>query len=150
MFAKKGKAKYTVIKLRSVRRRKVQLFSLLGTSAADKWTTGGLTTLIGLGMTFVMLTLLICSIHLLRLILKGLEKFIPDFKKKLSGLFRKKDKAENVTAEIVEETPAENAVDEETMAVIENSVKRYVANSATDGKPHDRIKILSVKEVTND
>lgn len=129
----------------------MHLLSLLGTTAAEKWTTSGLTTLIGLGMTFVMLTLLICSIHLLRLILKGLEKVVPDFKQKLSEVFRKKDKTEPVV-EIAEETPADkdNTVDEETMAVIEDSVKRYVANSATDGKPHDRIKILSVKEVSDD
>lgn len=129
------------------------IFTLLGLSSAEKWSTGGITTLIGLGMTFVMLALLIGAIHLLRLILKGLDKANPIIKSKLQKVFRKKsaqgeivDSERNV-AELAEE---KTVIDEETMSVIEQSVKTYVAATATDGKPHDRIKIVSVKEKAND
>ncbi len=135
----------------------MQLYLLLSTSAADKWSTGGITTLLGLGMTFIMLALLVCFIHLLRYILNFLEKTTPAFKEKIYGIFRKKNNkglesniSNGTNNNTTEELVAENNIDNETMEVIEQSVKQYISLSADDGKPHDRIKIVSVKEVNND
>lgn len=127
------------------------LYNLMGLTGSEKWSTGGITALIGMGMTFVMLALLIGCIFLLRYLLAGLEKTNPKIKEKLSNLFKKKTKEENVTEDVVrEEVEDVQTVDEETMLVIEDSVKKYVSASAKDGKPHDRIKIVSVKEVGHD
>lgn len=127
-------------------------FTLLGSSAADKWSTGGITTLIGLGMTFVMLGLLVGAIHLLRLILKGLDKSNPFIKDKIEKVFRKKPTKNDAlpTEQAGANDKSDNRIDDETMTVIEQSVKSYVAATATDGRPHDRIKIVSVKEKAND
>lgn len=125
---------------------------LLGLSGSEKWSTGGITALIGLGMTFVMLALLIGCIFLLRFILSVLEKTNPKLKEKLSNIFKKKNKKEEpVTKETQsEETTSTTDIDPETLSVIEQSVQKYVSVSATDGKPHDKIRILSVKEVEHE
>ena len=90
----------------------------------DKWATSGITTLIGLGMTFVILTLLIGTILLMRLILREFEKLKPDVK----NIFSKKKKiaVENVT--IVSDTDTsikEKEIDEETYNAIRAAVFNY-------------------------
>lgn len=127
------------------------LYNLMGLTGSEKWSTGGITALIGLGMTFVMLIVLIGCIFLLRYILLGLDKINPKIKEKLSKIFKKKKKAEIVT-ENADGVNVEDVqpIDEDIMLVIKDSVQKYVSSSAKDGKPHDRIKILSVKEVEHD
>ena len=126
-------------------------YSLLGLTAGEKWSTGGITTLIGLGMTFLMLALLIGAIFLLRFILKFLDKNLPMLKSNLSKVFSKKKKQTGEPAtEEPAATPEQPVVDADTMSVIEQSVRQYVSSTATDGKPHTTIKILSVKEVSDD
>ena len=65
---------------------------------------------------------------------------------------KKKDKSTDAVEVATEQQSEEagNEIDAETLDVIEQSVRKYVSASADDGKPHDRIKILSVKEVKND
>lgn len=126
---------------------------LLGLSGSEKWSTGGITALIGIGMTFAMLILLILFIVLLRYLLIGLDKANPKIKEKLSSIFKKKKDKSTDAVEVATEQQSEeagDAIDAETLDVIEQSVRKYVSASADDGKPHDRIKILSVKEVKND
>lgn len=124
----------------------MNLSSLLGLTFAERWSTGGITTLLGLGMTFVMLALLIGAIILLRYILKGLGILIPKCKEKF---FFKKKTTEAPAATVEPDEQPEEKIDDETMTVIERSVRQFSANS-DDGKTHDRIRILSVKEVKHE
>ena len=115
---------------------------LLGLSGSEKWSTGGITALIGIGMTFAMLILLILFIVLLRYLLIGLDKANPKIKEKLSSIFKKKKDKSTDAVEVVTEQQSEEAGDEidaETLDVIEQSVRKYVSASAYEGKPHDRI-----------
>lgn len=94
----------------------------------DKWATSGITTLIGLGMTFVILALLIGTILLMRLILKEFEKFKPSLKK---NPFKKKQNAdETPTAVSTQTEPAPNTdeIDEETYEAIRAAVFNYTKN----------------------
>ena len=105
-------------------------------SVGEKFSVGGVTTLLGLGMTFVVLIILICCILLVSLILKKLGKV----------QFRsKKQKAETVPS--VPETSIEDKteeIDEETMLAIKAALDTYARENASDGKPHDKITIKSV------
>ena len=72
-------------------------------STGDKWSISGITTLIGLGMTFLILALLIGTILLMRPILKQLEKILPKVKRKIKefvrSIFKKsKNNSSEVTA----------------------------------------------------
>lgn len=122
---------------------------LSGLSIAESLSKGGMTTLIGLGMTFVMLALLIGAIVVLRYILKGLDTIIPKCKEKLlkknTTPLTETNVEHNDSSSVVEE----QEVDVDTLAVIEQSIRTYTAKS-NDGKPHDRIRIISVKEVKHE
>ena len=48
----------------------------LALTTAEKFSVGGITTLLGLGMTFVVLALLICCVYLVNVIINVLTKFI--------------------------------------------------------------------------
>ena len=94
-------------------------------SMGDKWGTSGITTLIGLGMTFLILAVLIGMILLMRLILKEADSLIPKFKQKLK---RKKAQAEPA-AVASEDTPVkaeEEVIDDATMDAIKAAVLNYV------------------------
>ena len=93
----------------------------------DKWATSGITTLIGLGMTFVILALLIGTILLMRLILKEFEKFKPSLKKISS---KKQNADETPTAVSTQTEPAPNTdeIDEETYEAIRAAVFNYTKN----------------------
>jgi Na+-transporting methylmalonyl-CoA/oxaloacetate decarboxylase gamma subunit len=114
---------------------------LLGLTAAEKWSTGGMTTLMGLGTTFIVLILLILFIRLLEFFMNG----------SAAKIFKKKSKTAaseqaNAVSEQTTSAPAP-AVDGETMKIVAQSVQTYVKQTANDGKPHDKVKIISVKEV---
>ncbi len=91
-------------------------------SFADRWGTSGITTLIGLGMTFAILALLIGTIFLLRVILKELEKLIPRLKKSKKSTEEAAPKSKE--KEVV---PAneEKPIDEDTLDAIRSAVMNY-------------------------
>ena len=91
-------------------------------SIGEKWATSGITTLIGLGMTFAILALLIGTILLLRLILKELEKVLPKLKLKKKKAEPKEEVAAQNAEPVVEE---EKPIDEDTMSAIEAAVMNY-------------------------
>ena len=131
------------------------IYSLIGSSATDKWSTIGFTTLIGLGMTFTMLAILILCINLLRILLKILEKHNPKIKNFISNLINKKKVSTSPIIQNSEspeksfETSKEN-IDEDIKEAIEISVLQYINKSAVDEKEHKQVKILSIQEVKND
>ncbi len=98
-------------------------------STADKWATSGITTLLGLGMTFVILAVLIGIIVLLRLLLQQLEKKSPVVKQKILSLFKRRSVKEPVAATVPSEEasfiPAPNAIDENTLAAIRKAVMGF-------------------------
>ena len=113
------------------------LISATSLSVGEKFSVGGVTTLLGLGMTFVVLALLICCILLVNLIVKQLDKV--KIGKKKEGV---------APAVVFVETKIDSAdepIDEETMLAIDAAVKTYVRESASDdGKSHENVKIKSV------
>ncbi len=96
-------------------------FRLLGAdtlSIPEKWATSGITTLLGLGTTFIVLALLIGLIALLRLILQRLEK-LPKKNKKVSP-------AVEAVATPSENISADKPIDEDTLSAIEKAVMNFV------------------------
>ena len=132
------------------------MFSLLaaGLSAAEKGSISGYTTLIGVLTTFVVLSILIVAIVALRYALAFIEAKYPGFaekiKTKFKSLKKKKDldNKDEETATVAVDNKVEE-IDADTLKAIEESVKSFSKNTAEDGKPHDNIKIVSVKEVPN-
>lgn len=104
-------------------------------SVGEKFSLGGVTTLLGLGMTFLVLVLLIGCIFLVSFLIGKLG--IISFKKKTSVPMEKSVKP-------VEERDSSEPIDEETMLAVSAAVQTYVRESATDGKPHENVKIKSV------
>ena len=94
-------------------------------SMGDKWGTSGITTLIGLGMTFVILAVLIGMILLMRLILKEADLLLPKLKQKIK-LKRAKDKPAYVSDDIAPSDTEEETIDDETMDAIKAAVLNYV------------------------
>lgn len=129
---------------------------ILSGKVGELFSTGGITTLIGLGMTFLVLALLIGCIYLLRVILKFLEKKYPKLIAKIKNAFKKK---KNVNVEEIatddnvrSENPItdEVTVDETTRSIIDETVQLFVNQSDVDGKPHNNIKIISVEPIDNE
>lgn len=131
-----------------------------GLNVSDIFSTGGITTLIGLGMTFVVLTILICCIIILKYVLKYLEKHFPKLKISISNffskIFKKKNKNDVVAEPVVEKalsnetTNCELTIDEDTKAIVTNSALTFVKQSYTDGKEHNNVKILSITPLKED
>ena len=104
-------------------------------SIGEKWGTSGITTLIGLGMTFVILALLIGTILLMRPVLNGAAmlslKMKNAWKKVKEKLFSKNKKSsQQVVPPDPIETTAEASVEKEldaaTINAIEQAVMHYV------------------------
>lgn len=89
-------------------------------SMGDKWGTSGITTLLGLGMTFCILAVLIGMILLMRLILKGADSLVPKLKRR-----KKAEPAYIVTEEKTIEAE-DDPIDDETMNAIRAAVLNYV------------------------
>ncbi len=126
----------------------MHIFSLVA-AESNKMATGGITTLLGLGMTFLVLALIILSIRLLQFILKMLDKYNPAIKNSIKNAFRKKNKSiespqPNTDTVSSEKTISE--IDDDTKYLIEQSVRQYIKNTSNDEKPHNNIKIISIKE----
>ncbi len=123
----KMEKEYTVndfLLISNTRRSTMPFLNYIGAetmSMGEKWATSGITTLIGLGMTFFILAFLIGMILLMRLILKELEKLLPKLK-------RKKKAAPKVTEPAQTKTPAEEEqpIDDETLDAIKKAVLNYV------------------------
>lgn len=113
-------------------------------SIGDKWAISGITTLIGLGMTFAILAFLIGTILLMRLILKELEKVLPNLKRKRKQA--KSDASANEAVAVNEVLPErnDNSIDDETMKAIEAAVMNYVK------KDDNFVKIKSVSVATEE
>ncbi len=113
-------------------------------SIGDKWAISGITTLIGLGMTFAILAFLIGTILLMRLILKELEKVLPNLKRKRKKA--KSDASANEAVAVNEVLPErnDNSIDDETMKAIEAAVMNYVK------KDDNFVKIKSVSVATEE
>lgn len=119
------------------------MYSLLALTAGEKFSIGGTTTLLGLGMTFVVLILLICFIFLVNLIIKQLEKL----QVKLADKKKQKKAAAEVVEETVEAEPVKEEIDSETMGAIQEAVKTYLLENDEKGKPHENFKIKSVTKL---
>lgn len=104
-------------------------------SVGEKFSVGGVTTLLGLGMTFVVLALLIGCILLVNFSVKQLSKI---------HLSEKKKKVIDPVAEPASEPVCDDKIDDETMLAIESAVKTYVRENSSDGKPHENVTIKSV------
>ena len=117
-------------------RRYEMIFAVNTLTVGEKFSVGGVTTLLGLGMTFVVLALLIGCILLVGFSLKQINKIHLPQKK------RKNDVAPEPVAVPVVDAPAE--IDPETMLAIESAVKTYVRENSSDGKPHENVTIKSV------
>lgn len=111
-------------------------------SVGEKFSLGGTTTLLGLGMTFIVLALLIGSVYLVSAIIKLIAKSISDREAKKESKVKTTEVAETLptTDEV-----ASPEIDEETMIAIRAAVDIYVRENATDGKTHENVTILSVK-----
>jgi len=108
-------------------------------SVGERFSLGGITTLLGLGMTFVVLVLLIGCVYLI----SASNKLTDTLKKKL-----KAKKAAAVNENAVQSVATEKEdIDDATMAAIQSAVNIYCKETANDGKPHDNVTILNVKEV---
>lgn len=122
--------------------------ALSALSVADKFTTGGITTVLGLGMTFVVLGILIGCVYLISVILKELTKFIEKQTKALKEKKASKAVTEQTVA-VTENTAAPNdEIDAETMVAIQSAVEIYLReNGGNDGKPHENVTIKSVTKM---
>lgn len=109
-------------------------------SIGEKFSLGGITTLLGLGMTFVVLALLIGSIYLINIIIKQLSAFL--YKKKQQKL--SKNPVEELST--VSEHVAEVGISAEKKLAIEAAVRTYLRETDA-GKPHENIKIKSVTKL---
>lgn len=119
---------------------------LLGAlSVGEKFSLGGITTLLGLGMTFLILVLLIGCVYLINLAAQKLPERI---KGKLKSE-NKNNPAEK--SDIVENTAAVEGVvkeiDPETIVAIQSAVQIYLSENGEDGKPHENINIKSVTKL---
>ena len=117
-------------------------------SIGEKFSTGGITTLIGLLMTFGILAILILFIVLVRFLINKLDKIpFDNFISKVKSLFKKNKKNENNNSDLNVVTEDKDLIDDDVKLAIEKAVREYVKNSADDGKPHNNIKIVDIKEV---
>ena len=99
----------------------------------EKFSLGGITTLLGLGMTFLVLALLIGFVYLISFIVKKVKPI--SFKKKNQTKQTPEDTA-------IEVKQVEENVSPEKMLAIESAVKTYLSESSDT--PHENIKIISV------
>lgn len=111
--------------------------SLCGLSVGEKFSVGGISALLGMGMTFLVLILLILSIALINFLIK--KFFGPKKGSQKSG------RAEVFPPEKGSETST--PLDGETCSAIEAAVRVYLRENGGDGKPHENIKIKSIKRV---
>lgn len=114
---------------------------ILAQSAGKILSTGGVTTLIGLGMTFIVLGLLI-------LIIMGLDYLF----KKFSTITFKKSKNAPEVIDVREEKfdsaiTVGSAIDENTEQAILQAVTMFSQYDDKDKKPHNNIKIKSIVEI---
>lgn len=119
-------------------------------SPVDKLSVGGTTTLLGLGMTFVVLALLIGCVYLVNTLIKLSGKFLTEYQAKKKAKKEAEVKAETVVPAVVEDSvdkKADGEIDEETMIAIRSAVETFVRESSADGKPHENVTVLSVKEI---
>jgi Na+-transporting methylmalonyl-CoA/oxaloacetate decarboxylase gamma subunit len=106
---------------------------LLALSTAQKFSTGSITFLLGILITFIVLAMLVVFVMLM------------DYFNKIdfSKLFRKKEKQ----LEIIEDAPEvskDEEISKETLAAIDAAVKIYMTKSYET--PHERYIIRSVKK----
>lgn len=110
-------------------------------SVGKIFSTGGITTFLGLGMTFIVLTLLI-------FIIIGIDYLI----KKISKLNLNKKTEPKVAVTANEELPTDDVgsatpIDESTQQAILQAVKMFSQYDDKDKKPHNNIKIKSIVEL---
>ncbi len=121
--------------------------TLCALTVGEMFSVGGITTLLGLGMTFVVLALLVALILLINVILKYLTQYVD--KRKAASAEKKKNKnsvPESVTVEAEPETEKEN-IPPEKMLAIRSAVEIYLRETSTDGKKHDSPEIISVRKL---
>lgn len=109
---------------------------ICGLSIGEKFSLGGITTLLGLGMTFLVLAILIGVVILVNFIIKNVGKI--SLKKEKSYL------NEIISQEQSESIKEKNDKDiaPETLLAIESAVKTFVREE--DDVPHENVKIISV------
>jgi Na+-transporting methylmalonyl-CoA/oxaloacetate decarboxylase gamma subunit len=116
-------------------------------SIGEKLSTGGITALVGISMTFAVLAILIGSIILLKI---GVEKFVTAQKNKLNKETNKEENKEDLAVkEIItdnEEAKEEvKVVDEQTLEAVNTAVSYFMVQN--NEVPHLNYKIKSVKRI---
>lgn len=120
--------------------------TLSALTVGEMFSVGGITTLLGLGMTFVVLALLIVLIMFINLILKYLTQWLD--KSKASSKAKKASVAASLSEEkIPEAEKSETDISAEKMLAIRSAVEIYLRENANDGKKHDNPEIVSVRKL---
>lgn len=110
---------------------------LLALSTAQKFSTGSITFLIGISITFFVLIIIIAFIMLLDYFLNKVN---------YSKLFAKKDKLQpKIDAKAQDLEQKEIVVSSESSAAITLVVKELMSKS--EPTPHERYKIVSIKKI---
>ena len=115
-------------------------------SAGDKLSIGGITTLLGLGMTFIVLALLIGFIFLMEKGLKSLTSFLGT-RKTSKNIVSSQPVQIVKESEAVSEENSKPVIDEKTMTAIVKAVALFAEYDDKDKKPHNNIVIKSVTEI---
>ena len=117
-------------------------------SAGDKLSVGGITTLLGLGMTFTVLVTLIGCIFLLERGLKSLNHFLQTRKSSQNDNVSPENPEQIINAdEIVKEPINKVEIDQNTMSAISQAVALFSQQDDKDKNPHNNIVIKSVTEI---
>ncbi len=107
-------------------------------TVGEKFSTGGITMLIGMLITFAVLFLLVFLIPLIQVVIRFLEeKLLPKFK-------RSKDAPPEI---IISEVEPDKEISGEVMDAIKVAVQEYSVIDDTSGKKHEKITIRSVTKL---
>lgn len=116
-------------------------------SVADKFSIGGITAVVGLLMTFIMLAVLIGFVFLMNVIIKNSKVW----QEKLNSKFKKKKSTAEPSSLIGEEKQIaaekkSELIDEQTLQAINSAVKDYMSLGES-GKIHSDYTIKHIEKI---
>ncbi|MFA6866606.1 MAG: OadG family protein [Clostridia bacterium] len=131
-------------------------------STAEKFSTGGTTAIVGILMTFIMLTLLIGCVFLMNYIIKKsknvvlMNKIIKNFKVRIQKLKDNKVKKSEPSSEVTESISSDNieekeekakiVIDNDTLDAINSAVDMYMVQGE-NGISHNDYTIKHIKKI---
>lgn len=115
-------------------------------SAGEKLSIGGVTTFLGLGMTFIVLALLIGCILLLELFLKKLSIYLANKNKSVDAPSVIVVEDTTSTQENLNTLETKKTIDESTMQAISEAIAMFSQLDDKNKKPHKNITIKSIVE----